>query len=225
MKTRTYRVELTGQSPLLLHNCDIDWQEQVKRWQKAPENKGVSVAGDDRSPAWLWLGHAYHDGQHFVVPADNLMTMLREGGAKVQVPNGKNGKTFKAQTQSGLVVDQPEWPIIGGNGQPYPVAPFAELRQQNAAFAEYAAAAQLLGFQLFTKRATVGKAKHVRVRPRFDRWAVAGTVTVFDDQITTEVFRAILTASGQYCGLCDWRPSSKTPGPFGRFSATVEELR
>jgi len=66
----------------------------------------------------------------------------------------------------------------------------------------------------------------VRVRPRFDNWSCGGTVTVFDDMITTDVLKNILTFAGTYAGLGDWRPSSpKSPGPFGKFTAEVKQVK
>jgi hypothetical protein len=80
------------------------------------------------------------------------------------------------------------------------------------------------GFELFAKSARIGQSKHVRVRPKFVRWEVSGTVTAFDDTITTDVLTSILTAAGRYAGLCDWRPSSpKSPGPYGTFTAVIKE--
>ena len=81
------------------------------------------------------------------------------------------------------------------------------------------------GFALFVKSAKIGMSKHVRVRPRFDTWSANGTVTVFDDTITKDVLQMILTASGMYCGIGDWRPKGKTPGQFGKFTATVYEVK
>jgi hypothetical protein len=64
------------------------------------------------------------------------------------------------------------------------------------------------------------------VRPRFDTWACGGTLTVLDEQITTEMLTTILKHAGFYCGLCDWRPGSPTaPGQFGRFDVEVEQVK
>ena len=82
-----------------------------------------------------------------------------------------------------------------------------------------------LGFELLVKRAKIGQAKHVRVRPMFREWQVVAKVAVIDKSvsgITEEVLQRILDAAGAQCGLCDWRPSSRTPGQFGRFTAEVE---
>jgi hypothetical protein len=39
-----------------------------------------------------------------------------------------------------------------------------------------------------------------------------------------KALRDIARLAGAYKGLGDWRPSGRTPGPFGRFKATVEEI-
>jgi hypothetical protein len=217
----TYKVTITGANPLLLHHDNIQWAGQMAEWSTDPANKSKSVAGDDRTPAHRWIGCLYHENGAAVIPSDNLMTMLREGGARC--PTGKKGATFKRQTQSGLVVDQSGWPIIvDGHGIPFDEI-FALTNEPK--FEAHEKLAAKLGFSLFVKRARVNQTKHVRVRPRFDRWQASGTITVFDDTITQRVLQDILSFGGRYAGLGDWRPSSpKSPGPFGTFTATVEEI-
>lgn len=218
---QNYRVTLVGESPLLMHADDLKWRSEMERWLANPENKRASKAGDDRTPAWKWLGYCYHDGVHVGIPSDNLMTTLREGGAKV--PTGKKGGTFKRQSQSGLVVNELLWPITAGSGliRWSDVAALASVND----FVEHEAAATRLGFELFAKSAKVGASKHVRVRPRFNAWQCAGTITVFDDTISESILQSILDMAGTYCGLGDWRPSSPSkPGPWGRFRAQLERL-
>ena len=223
MKSRDYRITLTGETALLLHHDNISWAETMKSWGTDPANRPSSVAGDDRSPAWRWLGNLYHCAGLLTVPADNIMTLLREGG--MRCPTGKGQKTFKAQTQSGLMVNESDWNLLI-KGKTVPYAPFESLIE-NSDFQAHEQAAIDHGFVLFVKRAKIGAAKHIRVRPRFNPgWQISGTITVFDDAITTDVLRNILTFAGAYAGLGDWRPSSpKSPGPFGKFTAEVEEIR
>jgi len=221
MKARTYSVQMQGETPLLMHHDNLKWAEIMKAWGLDPANKKNSTAGDDRSPAWRWIGSLYVEGGKVVIPSDNLMTVLREGGKKC--PTGKGQQTFKAQTQSGIVVDQSAWPILV-NGAEVPYAPIKELIEEPD-FSIHEKVSEESGFTLFVKRAKIGQAKHVRVRPRFDNWSCAGTLTVFDDMITTDVLKNILTFAGTYTGLCDWRPGSpKSPGPFGKFSAVLKEV-
>ena len=108
-----YQITLQGLTPLLMHNDNLSFNEKIKAWQKAPENKANSVAGDDRCPPWTWIGYLYHDGKNIGVSSDNIMTNLREGGAKV-IAKGK--ETYKKQTQSGIVLDQQQFDLyVNGN--------------------------------------------------------------------------------------------------------------
>ena len=82
----------------------------------------------------------------------------------------------------------------------------------------------ILGFELFVKRAKIGKAKHVRVRPMFRNWEAEGTLTVLDEEasgLKHANLQRILDLAGAMVGLGDWRPSSPTPGCYGRFTAQV----
>ena len=101
MIPRRFTVTLTGKTPLLMHYDNIAWADTMEAWKSDPGNKKDSKAGDDRSPAWRWLGSLYHDGKAIAIPSDNLMRAMMEGAAMVPVPGGKSGKTFKAQSQSG----------------------------------------------------------------------------------------------------------------------------
>lgn len=221
MKARKYKMTLVGESPLLMHKDNITHGEAVRKWCKNPANKSASVAGDDRTPAWTWLGYCYHDGGRLVIDADNLMSMLRDGGKKCPAATGKG--SMKAATQAGIIIDEIGWPLTV-DGREIAWGALAPLMECDD-FAKHEETAKALGFELFVKRAKVGTSKHVRVRPRFDRWSASGTLTVLDAQINTAMLKTILEHAGFYCGLCDWRPGSPVaPGQFGRFSAKVEEL-
>jgi hypothetical protein len=219
----TYLIKLTGETPLLMHWDNIDWCEVMQKWGKDPANKKNSVAGDDRTPAFRWLGNLYHEAGRVVIPADNLMTVLREGGAKV--PTGKKGATFKRQTQSGLLVNESAWRLTIGGAEIDAAGLIKTLKNEND-FEVHQAEVEKLGFTLFIKRARIGQAKHIRVRPRFDKWECSGTISVLDDSINKDTLQTILTYAGVQCGLGDWRPSSpKSPGPFGRFAAEVSRKK
>ena len=69
--------------------------------------------------------------------------------------------------------------------------------------------------------------KHVRVRPMFRKWNIVTQIDVLDPEesgITKEILQKILDCSGKFCGLCDWRPSSRTPGSYGKFISEIEEI-
>lgn len=221
-----YEVTLTGLSPLIMHADDLAFSEKVTKWQKDPANSKLSVAGDDRSPAWRWVGYLYHDKKTLGIPADNLMTMLREGGARVI---HRGSKTYKKETQAGILIDQQQWPIyIGPKADTVSVAPFYELIGGNE-FSDSLEAAEKHGFELLVKRAKIGNAKHVRVRPMFRTWVAQGSLTVLDAEvsgITMQVLQRILEVAGALAGLCDWRPSSpRSSGTFGRFEPQLKRMK
>lgn len=224
--TRRYRFEMTGKMPLLMHYDNVDHADAMKAWRTDPKNSGRSIAGDDRSPAHTWIGCLYHDGERVVIPAENIMKGLMEGGASVRT--GKGQATYKSQTQSGMVCEATEYPLLVG-GKEVPVKDLLQVldadREQR--FSEHKKYVAKLGFDLMVKRATVGASKHVRVRPRFNPgWAVVGNVLVWDDMLTVDVLRTIFGVSGNSKGLGDWRPSSpKKPGPYGTFEAKLSEVK
>ncbi|MCP4677705.1 MAG: hypothetical protein GY854_19750 [Deltaproteobacteria bacterium] len=219
-EVRNYRVTLTGISPLLMHADNIEWRDQVTNWRNDPLHKKKGTAGDDRSPAWSWVGYVYHDGQNIGLPSDNLMTCIRDGASMVVV---KGNKTFKSQSQSGILVNEILWPIEV-DGIPVSWEPTAALVGEED-FEEHKKIVSSCRYELSVKPAKVGTSKHIRVRPRFNKWQAAGTISVFDDMITPKVLDQILFMAGNYCGICDWRPKGRSPGQFGRFEAKVERIK
>lgn len=220
---RTYQVTISGTQPLLMHNDDIDWADTMEQWKLDKDNKKSSKAGDDRSPAFRWIGNLYRNEQgKIIMPTGNIMRCLMEGAAMVLVPGGKSGKTFKAQSQSGIMPRSVGWELLVG-GQAIDTSPIDKLMSEKD-FAKHEEAARKMGFLLFKKRAKIGQSKHVRVRPLFDQWSASGELLVVDEQITDAVLIDILEMAGKYKGLGDWRPSSKTPGTFGMFTAAVKKL-
>jgi hypothetical protein len=221
---KTYAVELTGKTPMLMHHDNIEWADFMDGWKNDPANKKSSKAGDDRSPAWRWLGCCYHDGKVLAVPQANIMRAIMEGGAMVPVPGGKMGKTFKSQTQSGMMCVETYWPLVTADGAMIAWSDLEALRAEED-FAEMRKLVQSLGFDLMVKRAKIGTSKHIRVRPEFaPGWKITGHISVWDPQISGSALESILQYAGQYKGLCDWRPGGKTPGPFGTFEPSVKAV-
>lgn len=215
------KVTIKGLTPLLMHADNIEWSDAMDEWRKQPENKALSKAGDDRTPPWRWIGSLNTDGKIITIPSEYIMGCMMAGGA--QVPTGSGKKTFKAQSQSGLLCPEFHWPLhVNGSGSTIPIEDVNALREKKL-FSQHAEGVKGLGFSLFVKRAKVGQAKHVRVRPRFDQWSTEGRVAIIDDAITPKILQQILDIAGRYKGLGDWRPGGRTPGQFGMFEATVIE--
>lgn len=219
IEMRRFDVKLSGTTPMLMHYDNIEWADRMAAWRAVPENKKNSKAGDDRTPAFTWIGSLYNDGANVALPQDMMMSCLMKAGAMVPVPGGKGGKTFKAQTQSGMMLATPFW-RFEIEGQQVPMSAINPLIEERS-FAAHCDAARALGFDLYVKRAAIGKQKHVRVRPRFDRWDAIGQIVVWDEQLTPEALSDIFRFAGQYKGLGDWRPGGRTPGPWGMFEAEI----
>lgn len=215
---KTAKVQIIGSTPLLMHADNITWADQMEAWRTDAKNKANSKAGDDRTPAWRWIGSLYHDGDVVTVPHENIMRCLMEAGA--QVPTGKGQKTFKSQTQSGLVCATFHWPLYVTTDKTVSMDAIRELTTVDS-FASHVEAARDMGFDLDVRRARVGQSKHVRVRPKFDTWSTEGEITIVDPAITVDVLRTILEVAGRYKGLGDWRPGGRTPGPWGMFTVQV----
>jgi len=216
--SQIYKFTLTGQTPLLPHADNVELADDLMAWRKDPQNKNITVAGDDRSPAWTWKTYLYSDEEYISIPTEAIMAAIRKAGASIVL---KGQKTFKSITQCGIVLSEPHIPlIVGGN-----LIAVSDIDEIDGTFAEQAQAVKSLGFRLFVKRAKIGSSKHVRVRARFDEWSAVGNVMVTAQEITEPILREMFEIAGFYVGLCDWRPSApKSPGPFGRFTAELEKI-
>lgn len=220
INSRKYQVTLTGRTDTLVHADNIEWRDQMEAWRNDPENKKLSKPGDDRTPAFTWLGYLYHDNNVVGWHSDCLMTMIRDAATMITV---KGQKTFKSQSQSGIMVNEILWPIRV-KGKEIPWGPLKAL-ERNMDFEEHKRVVGDLGFELFVKTVVIQGRKNIRVRPRFSNWTVQGTVTVFDEMITAKILQDIFDLAGVYVGLSNWRPRSpRSPGRFGLFGAIVEEI-
>lgn len=220
--TATYDFEVKGKSPLLIHRDNITGQELIKKWQNDPLNAKSQAKGDDRSPAWLWQTYLYTSEHKIVVTSAMLMASLRRAGAMVVVPGGKHGKTFKDATQYGLLPHEESYPLLIG-GAPVETAAIDALWGDND-FDKHLSAVAGLGFELSVIRAKISQSKHIRVRPQFNEWGFRGSFDVTEDAITDDILGTILNLAGDRCGIGDWRPGCKTPGPYGRFDVTLNRV-
>jgi hypothetical protein len=218
----TYEFEFKGKQPLLMHQDNIAGQELIKRWQKDPKNKAVSEKGDDRSPAWTWQIYLYTGDGKVVMPSECVMSCIRKAGAMIEIPGGKRGKTFKDATQYGIIPADESFQFFCC-GKPLELEPITALWEDND-FAKHQDLAKSLGFELFVKRAKIGQSKHIRVRPMFKDWSIKGSFVVTEQAITSPILAEMLMLAGDRVGQGDWRPSSKTPGPYGTFNVNLSQV-
>ena len=212
----SFKFRLDSYMPMLMHADDIEAADELIAWRKDPKNKNFSKAGDDRTPAWTWQTYLYRDEENAIaMPSQNLMVAIRQGAARIIL---KGNKTFKELSQSGLFIAAENLKFTV-NGEQISLKSIDKMKEKNISFDKQADAVRDLGFRLFLKRARIGTAKHIRVRPRFDKWEVSGEIQVLVPEITDEIREQLFEYAGNI-GLCDWRPGCKTPGPYGMFTTT-----
>lgn len=215
MKTVSFR--LTGVTPLLLHADNIDWADQLEAWRRDGQNKKRSKAGDDRSPAWTWIGYLWHDGNRVGIIAEALLRCMSAAGASYTMPGSR--KSYKAAMMSAVRVPEFVSPIETPSGE-VRMADVEPLKDEDS-FETHRDRVRQLGFELDVRRVKIGQSKHIRVRPRFDRWHCDIDLLVDTDVIDIKTLTAILNHAGQYQGVGDFIPGAKTPGLYGQFKAEL----
>lgn len=214
---QTYAFKITGITPLLMHHNNIEERDRIEALRK--KMKG-GKPGDDRSPPETWKGYVYtsEDTGNVCIPSENLLSMLLQGGTKVKVSGKETLKTHSQRVGFG----QLDYDLLV-NGSPIASKGIAAI---DGEFGEHASAAKGLGFRLHVKPCTVGKAKHVRVRPMFTGWSLSGTFEIDGEDanvLSLSSLRDLFSTCGRMVGIGDWRPGSPTrPGQYGRFTAEVQ---
>lgn len=211
-----FEVEIRGLSPLLMHQDNLEYQDETQA-KGAKDGK----PGDDRHPADRWKSYLYTDigRKHVVVPAENIVAALGKVGGSINIGSKKSLK----QASQSIMFDDIDLPMLVGP-KAVPVD-FDAVLKIGGTFAEQAKQVSKLGFMIFVKRCVINnKARHIRTRPRFDHWALRGTFASNSPLLTRDRVQTLFDTAGQVAGLCDWRPGNSKPGPFGRFEATVTEL-
>lgn len=234
-EVQTHTLTLIGDNELLMDRDNLTFAEQLKRWQLDPANKDQQIAGDDRAPAWAWLGKLHYEdvtpARLVGIPMGMLAACIRDGAAMIRHPTARNNKTLKDISQSGILFMQALFPITvkrGGEDGEWHSISYTILHdklRQEPDFLLHQAVAQDIGCTLDVRRAKPpgrSQGRHVRVRPAFIPWRVICEVKVLDEIITPDLLLQIFTYAGRYKGLGNWRPSTPKAGAYGTFSVTME---
>jgi len=224
-----YNFKLIGASPLLMHADDVTAASQINALRKSAEGKKWEK-GDDRFPFWTWVTYLYHDGEHVCMPQENITAALIKAATSIK----ESGNTsYKSAAAAGLIPLTESFDFtVQGNA--IPIAPFLQLATAppgndhggREGFIALSDLAKQMGFCDFVKRASIGKAKHVRVRPKFSFWEVTGRIeNVLPAEIKEKVMMEIFAVAGARVGIGDWRPGAPgKPGPYGRFTVDLEKV-
>ena len=76
-------------------------------------------------------------------------------------------------------------------------------------------------YEIDARPVVVQRARIIRYRPRFDKWALDFEIVALDDQLDKSVIKEILDYAGIYVGIGDFRPGRG--GKYGKFMVTKFE--
>ena len=223
---QSYKVSIVGKMPLLLHNDNIEWADELAAWRKNPEIKKSTTPGDDRTPGFTWMGSLYTHNGLLVMPSKNIDACLMKAAGQI---TRRGMKTYRSDIVSNLITDETQFPILL-KGKPFKIESISSLAKERD-FGEHKRRVAELDvnsgdgegmrtFSLHVVRGAIGTGKHVRVRPMLRNWSVEMVVNVTDHSLGS-VLPDVLKIAGRSIGLGDWRPGGKTPGRYGTFEGTV----
>jgi len=217
-----YRVKLTGITSAKMHRDDILAGDTVKQWRSTHKD---APKGDDRFPSWTWKTYLYSDGTHVVTPTDNIIASLRKAGSLFSLGTGK--KTLKGAAASCFAFPTANWRMVpAGKEEPILLAD-CDAIDDRMPFEKHIEPAARLGMILDLHRVSVTPtSKHVRVRPCFPAgWTVEGEFyNLKPGLIPEDQLRKFWTAAGEFSGLFDWRPSARSPGWHGKYTAELSRV-
>jgi hypothetical protein len=229
MPMRTVTMTLLSSTELLMDRDNISFAELLTRWQKDPANADQQVPGDDRAPAWGWLGKLHYDEASMLVgiPMGMLTACLRGAATTIPHPTASGRKTLKEASQAGLQFTQTLFPLLvpGEDGLGWRPIRYDTLFQRLASesdFLVHEAVCRAAGFRLDVRRSKPQYNRaHIRVRPMFGPWRCVCEVRVLDEVLTDPVLLQMFQIAGSSKGMGNWRPSNGKAGSYGIFSTEV----
>jgi hypothetical protein len=226
MPGRVLTLTLSNVSEFFMDRDNISFAEEIVKWTKDPANADEQRPGDDRAPAWGWLGKLHYGLDGFVgIPQNMLAPCIRGAGAMIPHPTAKGGKTLKEPSQSGIQFTQTSYPLLvraGAEWQPINyTALHAKLRDEED-FAQHEAVALALGFKVDVRRAKPQyNRSHIRVRPMFTTWRCVCDIVITDEVLTDALVLQLFDLAGTHKGIGNWRPSVGKAGSYGMFQADL----
>lgn len=192
-------ISVVGMSALLMHNVrladPLDEHTKALAEETANARRMKTEAARIAAQRAEWLGGLYYDPEMGIhMPSSWLLGALAEGG----VIYGRKGKAVKQS----VVLKDMNLPLLH-DGPSDLEQLWSDPRYRDV---------RAVGVQ---------RAKVMRTRPKFPKWAVSADAWLDDDVLDLAVLRVIADKAGTLTGIGDYRPSTGG-GPFGRFKATIE---
>lgn len=181
-------IKIKGITPMLLHSdAGVNPFHPLVKEMKALTGKRKKADEDRMEVARLefMLALPVNSKGHPALPTFQIAACIRDGAKRTK--NGKNCRSaIIINSEDGYV------PLIYSGAK---------------------TAAELFKDDNFVdaRAVVVQRARVIRTRPIFRKWAVEFSVSIDDSVVNDDEFLNWVDAAGQYCGIGDYRPE------FGRF--------
>ena len=184
------KLKIVGTRPLIMHADTLadPLNPQTKRHKALTDKKKKSYDDYETIAKSEWLGGLYIDEQGPYLPGANIHAALVDGGKL-----SKLGAQIKRSVDT--LHDRYHLEYDG---------PRTAEELWNAEF-----------FDARTVKNPGSRARLVRYRPMFRKWAVSVDLAFDPESINRDQVIRCLSDAGQYCGLGDYRPK------FGRFEVSA----
>ena len=190
-----YRIHLTGQCPLLMHNS------QTRLDKHSPANQERDAIAKKRG-----RNRTEHDDKRLQELECQLSLWLDTCGRPTIPPNALRAclETAARKFKQG--------PQVREGVHVMAVEAFEYDTQLGTT-------AEALGrYAQFTTQVVVQRNRIPRTRAKFDEWAVTFTVEADEELVDQHQLEEWFTLAGRRIGLGDWRPEKS--GDYGRFTVT-----
>jgi hypothetical protein len=179
---RQYDIEIMGMGGLLMNHMPDFSISKVSK----PNQARVDPAERELK---IWREKLYVDSANQVfIPGENIHECLFEGtkywGERIA---GEGKKTYTDLVKSGCVAESL---YLGMDKDDERIVQFGKM----------------------VCVSKTNRSRIYRVRPLIQPWGGTFRLHVFDDRLTSDVLKTIVTYAGTFKGICDWRPV------YGRFN-------
>lgn len=178
---QTYRIALTGDKPLLMHNIQLaDPLNKFSKALKVVTSKRIKTDEDHAEMAKIeFLGSLYWTQENGPYVPEHWFHKCLVEAARMTKKGKEIERAVFVDSDAPLIYDGPR----GG----------MDLFSKGDLF-------------MHNAMVKVGQARVMRTRPIFRQWGCEFMVEVDTERINGEDFEAICEAAGRYVGLGDWRP-------------------
>lgn len=212
MAWKTVKAKIVGVSDLIMHNGQLSdplnyYSIEMRKITDSKRGANKKTEADHVRLAQLeFMGGLWLDDKgEPAIPSDAIEAMLQKAGASVQRVGGK--RNFA----TGIRVLSDFFPLkYSGPRQPEKLWGEGFIGDKKSPF-------------VFRKAVKNMNARVQRTRPRFADWSIDLEFQFDDETVQKSQIKDALDKAGDVVGIGDWRPSSPTPGKFGRFR--VESMK